>query len=341
MTGRTLQEIAQMVSGVVVGQDNPVIFGATNIEEAGEQQITFAVPPHLEKAAKSCAAAVIVPKGVKLSSDKPVVEVENPRAAFAKLLAFFMPPLDIKREISSQAFVAQSAVIGKNVAVMPFAFVDEDAVIGDNTVVYPHVYIGRQVKTGENCLFYSGVNIYAGCEIGNNVIIHSGSAIGGDGFGYVQVGREQHKVPQVGNVVLGDSVEIGCNACIDCGTTGSTIIGKGTKIDNLVHVGHNDVIGENCLLIAFVGLPGSVKVGNNVTFAGQAASVGHVTIGDNCLFAGRAGITADVPSNSVYAGFPARPHKEWLKQEAMQRKIPDLIKRIQQLEEKLKNLEEK
>ena len=339
MSSVSLHEIAEMVAGTVVGDGNPMISGATNIEEAGASEITFAVPPHLEKAARSNAAAVIVPRGIKLEGNKPAIEVENPRAAFAVLLKHFSPPIAIKREVDKLASVAQSANLGKNIAIMPFAVVDEHAVIGDNTIVYPHVYVGRNVKIGDDCLLYSSVSIYKDCVLGNNTIVHSGAVIGGDGFGYVEVAKQHHKVPQVGNVVIGDDVEIGCNACIDRGTTGSTVIGKGTKIDNLVHVGHNDVIGENCVLVAFVGLPGSVKVGNNVTFAGQAASVGHVTIGDNCLFAGRAGITADVPSNSFYSGFPARPHKDWLKQEAMQRKIPDLMKRLQQLEQKIKDLQ--
>lgn len=340
MSGKNLHEIAELVAGKIIGTENPIIFGATNIEDAGSTEITFAVPPHIEKAAKSKAGAVIIPHGIELPSAKPAIAVENPRVAFAKLLEIFQPPVEIERTVHPLAFVAENAVIGKNVAVMPFAVVEEEAVIGDNSIIYPHSYVGRKVKIGENCLFYSNTSIYDRCIIGNNVIIHSGAVIGGDGFGYVEIAREHHKVPQVGNVVIGDNVEIGCNSCIDRGTTGSTIIGKGTKIDNLVHVGHNDVIGENCILVAFVGLPGSVKVGNNVTFAGQAATVGHITIGDNCLFAGKAGVISDVPSNSVYAGFPARPHKEWLKQEAMQRKIPDLIKRLQKLEDKIKTFDE-
>jgi UDP-3-O-[3-hydroxymyristoyl] glucosamine N-acyltransferase len=205
-------------------------------------------------------------------------------------------------------------------------------------VIYPHAYVGRGCKIGRDCLIYSNASVYAGCQIGDRVTIHSGAAIGGDGFGYVDIGRERRKVPQVGNVVLGDDVEVGCNACIDCGTTGSTLVGKGTKIDNLVHVGHNDIIGENCLLIAHVGLSGSVRVGNNVTFAGQAATVGHIKIGDNCVFGGRAGVISDVPDNSVYAGFPARPHKDWLRQEALQRRLPELFKHLRELEAKVEKL---
>ncbi len=340
MKGKTLQEIASLVGGDVVGDSSILICGATNIEEAGSAQITFAVPPHIEKAAKSQAAAVIIPKNIEFPVGKPLIIVENPRAAFALLLELFSPPINVKREIHNSAIVPKSATIGKNVAILPYAVLGENVVIGDNSIIYPHTYIADNCHIGKNCIIYSSVSIYAACEIGDNVTVHSGTVIGGDGFGYVTIGREHKKVPQVGNVIIADNVEIGCNTCIDCATTGSTIIGKGTKIDNLVHIGHNDVIGENCFLIAFVGLPGSVKVGNNVTFAGQAAAVGHINIGDNCVFAGRAGVTADVPSNSVYAGFPARPHKEWLKQEAVLRKVPDMLKKITELEKLVKKLQD-
>ena len=338
---KSLGEIAKLINGKLVGDADIVIHGATNLEEAGEQEITFAVPPYLDKVDKSLAAAFILPSNIERSFTKPVILVDNPRIAFAEILEMFSPALEVQREIHPTAFVASSAKIGKNVAIMPCAVVDEDCVIGDDTVIYPHVYVGRGTKVGKGSIFYSNVSIYANCQIGDRVILHSGAVIGGDGFGYVTIEGKHRKVPQVGNVILGDDVEIGCNSCIDCGTTGSTVVGNGTKIDNLVHVAHNDIIGENCFLVAHVGISGSVKVGNNVTMAGQVATAGHITIGDNCVFAGRSGITRDVPSNSVYAGFPARPHKEWLKQEVMQRKLPEMFKKLNELELKIKNLEEK
>lgn len=338
---KSLGEIAKLIDGKLIGDPDVMIYGATNLEDAGEQQITFAVAPYLDKAQKSFAAAFILPSDIETTFSKPVILVDNPRVAFAKVLEMFSPLLEVKKEIHSSAFVASSAKIGKNVAIMPYAFVDEDCVIGDGVIIYPHVYIGRGTKVGSGSIFYSNVSIYANCQIGDRVILHSGAVIGGDGFGYVTIEGKHRKVPQVGNVVLGDDVEIGCNSCVDCGTTGSTFIGNGTKIDNLVHVAHNDIIGENCFLVAHVGISGSVKVGNNVTMAGQVATSGHITIGDNCVFAGRSGITRDVPSNSVYAGFPARPHKEWLKQEVMQRKLPEMFKKLNELEMKLKKLEDK
>jgi len=171
------------------------------------------------------------------------------------------------------------------------------------------------------------------------VIVHSGAVIGSDGFGFVTIGGRHHKVPQVGNVVIEDDVEIGANAAIDRATTGSTVVKRGTKIDNLVHLAHNVVIGENCFLVAFTGIAGSTKVGNNVTFAGQSGAVGHITIGDNCVFAGKSGAAGDVPPGSFYAGFPARPHKEWLRGEAAVRRLPDLVKKVQAMEKRLAELE--
>ncbi len=341
MVKKTLEEIAGLVGGQLSGFGNPDIYGVTNIEEATEREITFAVPPHLGKAAKSKAGAVILPKDAGADFPKPAILVDNPRAAFARMLELFNPPLRVTREVHPAAVVSPEAQIGKNVAIMPGAVVDAGAVVGDGSVLYPHTYVGKDVKLGKDCLLYPSVTIYDGCQLGDRVVLHSGAAIGGDGFGYVTIEGRHRKVPQVGNVILGDDVEIGCNSCVDCGTTGSTIIGKGTKVDNLVHVAHNDIIGENCFLVAHVGISGSVKVGNNVTMAGQVATSGHLTIGDNCVFAGRSGITNDVPSNSVYAGFPAQPHKDWLKQQVLQKKLPDLMRRISELELKIERFENK
>ena len=224
-------------------------------------------------------------------------------------------------------------------AILPFAYVAEDAEIGDNTVIYPHVYVGRHTKIGADCTLYSNVTVREDCVVGDRVILQAGCVIGGDGFGYITANGKHTKVLQTGNVVLGDDVEIGCNTCIDRATVDSTVIGKGTKIDNLVHVGHNDIIGENCILVAHVGISGSVTVGNNTTFGGQAATAGHLKIGSNCTFAGRTGIISDVPDNVVWAGFPAQPHVDWLRQTANERKLGAALKRLRQLEKTVEALE--
>lgn len=335
---KSLTEIAHMLGGAVLGETDPEITGVTNIEDAGPTDITFAVPPHLAKAAASAAAAVIVPPTVT-EYPKPAIRVDNPRLAFTKVLELFIPPPAVKREIHPTAVIGDHVRLGHNVAVMAYSVVADNAVIGDNTILYPHTYLGSGTEVGNDSLLYANATVYAGCKLGNRVIVHSGAVIGSDGFGFVTVAGRHHKVPQVGTVIIEDDVEIGANTTIDRATTGSTLVKKGTKIDNLVHLAHNVVIGENCLLIALTGIAGSAKVGNNVTFAGQSGSAGHLTIGDNCVFAAKAGITGDVPPNSFYAGFPARPHREWLKAEAGARKVPDLAKRVQALEARIAELE--
>lgn len=334
-----LREVAALVNGIVLGDDAIEIGGVTNIEEAGASDIVFAVPPHLEKAAACQAAAVIIPLNIE-EYPKPAIRVDNPRIAFTRLLEHFMPRPTIERGVHPSAVLGSRVQLGRNVAIMAQVVIADDVVIGDNTVIYPHTYIGQDVQIGSDTLIHSNVSIREGSRIGERVVIQNGAVIGSDGFGFVPIEGRHYKVPQIGNVVLEDDVEVGANTAIDCATTGSTIIRRGTKIDNLVHVAHNVVIGENCFLVALTGIAGSTKVGNNVTFAGQVGSAGHLRIGDNCVFAARTGIIGDVAAGSFYAGFPARPHKEWLRAEAHINKLPEMMKKIKQLEKRLADIEE-
>lgn len=335
---KTLREIADLINGVLLGDGDIEITGVTNIEDAAATDIAFAVAPHLEKAAQSVAAAVIIPSTIT-EFGKPAIRVENPRVAFVSLLKLFTPQIEVEPGIHATAVVGEDVSIGENVSIMAYAVVADGVKIGNNTVVYPHTYIGNSAIVGSDSLIYPNVTIGAGCHIGNRAIIHSGAVVGSDGFGFITVGGRHQKVPQVGNVLIEDDVEIGANVTIDRATTGSTVVKCGTKIDNLVHLAHNVVIGENCFLVAQTGIAGSVKVGNHVTFAGQSGSAGHLTIGDNCVFAARSAPISDVPAGSFYAGFPARPHKEWLRSEASANKMPDLIKKVRDLEKRLAAIE--
>jgi len=338
---KTLQELTNFLQGQLEN-DNPslTITGVNGLVEAGPRDISFAVPPYVEHCHLSKAGVLVLSQSDPLPDGRPVIRVENPRASFAELLELFRAPEEIPRVISERAFVSPKAKIGQNVAIQPFSVVEDGAEIGDDTIIYPQVYVGRKVKVGKGCLLYPKATIRENCVLGDRVILQSGCVIGGDGFGFVTTNGKHTKVLQTGNVVLGDDVEVGCNTCIDRATVDSTVVGAGTKIDNLVHLGHNDIIGENCLLVAHVGISGSVTVGHNCTFGGQAATVGHIKIGDNCTFAGRAGIIGDVPSGSVLAGFPAQPHKDWLREEANLRKVSSLVKRVKALEKELENLKE-
>lgn len=331
---KTLSEIAELIGGNVLGNGELEITGVTNIEEAGAAQITFAVPPHLAKAAVSAAGAVIIPDS-ETQFAKPAIRVANPRVAFASLLEIFMPRPEVARGIHPSAVVGAKAQIGNNAAIMAHVVIEDGAVIGDNVVIYPHAYIGADTVIGADTLIYPNVTVRENCRLGERVILNSGAVIGSEGFGFVTIDRRHRKVPQVGNVILEDDVEVGANAAIDRATTGSTIVRRGTKIDNLVHIGHNDVVGENCFFVAQTGISGSVTVGDNVVFAGQTGSAGHLTIGDNCVFAARSGIISDVPSGSFFAGFPARPHSEWIRAQAALVKLPEYQKKIRLLEKRL------
>lgn len=342
MMEKTVRELAEFLHGKLENDAPELkVTGVNGLVEAGANDISFAVPPHVEHCHLSKAGVMVLAfDDPALPDNRPVIRVENPRAAFAALLELFRHRAEVERVVSDKAYIAPSAKIGKDVAIMPFAYIDEGAEIGEGTVIYPHVYVGRNVKVGSNCLFYPSSTIREGCVLGNKVVLQSGAVIGGDGFGYItdkKTGKHSF-VLQAGNVVLEDEVEIGSNSCIDRATAGSTVVGAGTKIDNLVHLGHNDVLGKNCLVVAHVGISGSVTVGDNCVFAGQVGTVGHITIGNNCQFAGRTGITHNIPDNSVCAGFPAQPYKEWLKQEASLRKVGDLLKKVKELEKALAEL---
>jgi UDP-3-O-[3-hydroxymyristoyl] glucosamine N-acyltransferase len=335
---KSLAEIAALVKGTLQGEANIVITGVTNIEEAAEGDITFAVAPHLDKAEKSQATAIIIPDSAPEFS-KPAIRVSNPRAAFAQLLQVFTPPPQVERGIHPTAVIGRGVKLGKNSSVMACAVLAEGAVIGDNAVIYPHVYVGAEAVIGSDTILYPNVTVREKCVVGSRVILHSGAVIGSDGFGFVTVEGKHMKVPHVGIVVIEDDVEIGANTTVDRGTTGSTVVKRGTKIDNLVHLAHNVVVGEDCYLVAQTGIAGSARIGNRVTFAGQSGSAGHLSVGDNCVFAARAAVISDVPAGSFYAGFPARPHKEWLRAEAAVRKLPELMKKLQSMEKRLAAVE--
>lgn len=337
---KTLEEIAGIVGGKIIGDKSITITGVTNIALARENDIIFAVEPHLPEAEACQAGAVIIPDDVEAFA-KNAILVKDPRTAFSKLMELFTPALEIERGISERAHVGKQVKIGKNVAIMAFAVVDDYAEIGDDVILYPHTYIGQHASIGAETLLYPNVTVREFCKIGQRVIIHSSTVIGADGFGFITKDGVHTKVPQVGNVIVEDDVEIGAHVGIDRATMGSTMIGRGTKIDNLVHIGHNCEIGANNLIVAQTGIAGSTIVGHNVIFGGQTGVVGHIHIGSNTVLAARSGPIADIPENGFYAGFPARPHQEWLRSEAAAKKLPEMRKQMKALEKRLQKLEDK
>ncbi len=337
---KTLGEIAALVNGRVAGNDAIEICGLDNIEDAGPGDLTFAVEPHIEEAKMAKAAAVMLPEGVE-DFPLPAIYVEDPRASFAILLEVFAPKLEFPQGVSPKAHIGEDVKLGEDVVILPFAVVDDHTVIGDRVIVYPHAYIGQYVEIGEDSVIYSNVTVRERCRVGKRCIIHSSAVIGSDGFGFTTKDGVHTKVPQVGNVILEDDVEIGAHDGIDRAAMGSTIIGKGTKIDNLVHVGHNCKLGPGCLIVAQTGISGSTTVGHHVTFGGQVGTVGHIHIGANSVYAARSGITNNMPDGFFGAGFPAQPHGEWLRMQANMKQLPELRKKIRQLERQLEEYEKR
>ena len=337
---KTVKELAQFLGGTVIGDENREISDVKGLAEAGSDDISFAVEPYTEYLPQVHAGAVITEKEYP-AGNNTLVLVENPRLAFSKLLELFHPRQSVQKGIHSTAVVDESAKIGENTAVMAYAVIGKNVNIGAGSVIYPYVFIGDNVTIGVNAAIYPGAVIMENTVMGDNAVIRAHAVIGGEGFGFATKDGKHTRIPQIGNVTIGDDVEIGACTTIDNGTLGSTKVGRGTKIDNLVHLGHNVEIGEDCFVIAQTGIAGSTKVGNHVTFAGQTGCTGHITIGDNVTFAGKSGIVGNVASNTINAGFPARPHIEWSRTQVYIKKLPDLAKTVKALEKRIAELEEK
>lgn len=335
---KSVRELAEILQGTLEN-DNPElrITGVNGLVEAGPTEVSFAVPPYVDECHRSRAGVMILAPGDRLLPDRPVIRVSSPRVAFATLLELFRPQEQVVREISTKAYLADDVKLGNNVAVMAFAYIDRGVEIGDGCVIYPHCYIGRNVRLGRDCVLYPNSVVRENCVLGERVILQPGAVIGGDGFGYVSQPDGSHtKVLQTGYVVLEDDVEVGCNSTVDRATVGQTVVGKGTKIDNLVHIGHNVTVGKNCFFCGQVGVAGSTAIGDSNTFAGQTAVNGHIKIGNNNVFAGRTGVTRSVGDGRQYGGFPERPIKEWMRLEARLSRMDDLVRRLRILEEKVR-----
>lgn len=332
-----LSEIATLVQGELVSEFDHEITGITNLVDATANDLSFAVPPHMESAQQSQAAAIIVGLDTEVFA-KPHIKVSNPRMAFALLLDLFYGYKRPAPGIHPAASVSATARIGNGVTIMANAVVDDGAEIDDGCVLYPGVYVGNNSKVGEKTILFANVVVYYGCNIGARCVLHAGVVIGADGFGFVTDNGIHHKVPQIGNVIIEDDVEIGANTTVDRAATGSTIVGAGTKLDNLVQLGHNVKMGKGCLAAAFSGISGSTIIGDYCTFGGQSATTGHLTIGSNCVFAARSAVTTDVPDKSFMAGYPLKPYKQWMRDMVAYGKLSEMMLKIKELEKKFNKL---
>jgi UDP-3-O-[3-hydroxymyristoyl] glucosamine N-acyltransferase len=338
----TLKQIADKLGGEVVGPAELVIGGVSSYESAGESDLTFADSRRLLPAAEqSRAAAVIVPRDIE-SSLKPIIRTDNPRLAFAQALELFWPRRRPLPGIHPTAVVGAEVEIGPGVYVGPNVVIGDAVKLGSRAEVHALTSLGDEVEVGDDTIIHPRVSVYHRVRIGKRCIIHSGCVIGADGFGFVRADDGAYvKVPQVGTVIIEDDVEIGANCAIDRATTDATIVGRGTKFDNLVQVGHNVKIGRNCIIIAQVGISGSVEVGDGAVLAGQAGIADHLTIGASATVCAQAGVMGNVLPHTIVSGYPARPHKQQLRAEAALLKLPEALVELRALRRRIEELEER
>ena len=331
----TTAEIAKLLAGEVLGDANATLTGFASADTAKLGDLTFAETDEFFAAAENSAATAIIAGKNSSSTRKIVIRVENPRIAFAKALAVFFPEPKFASGVHSSAVVAASAQIDPTAHIGPHCTIGERVKIGANVVLQSGNFIGDDSVLGDETNLFPNVTIYSRTQIGKRVRIHSGTVIGSDGFGYVFDSGFHRKVPQVGNVVIGDNVEIGSNSSVDRAALGSTVIGKGTKIDNLVQVAHNVEIGEHCILCAQVGIAGSAKVGNYVVMAGQVGIAGHLKIGNQVTVGSKSGVMHNIPDGEQWLGAPAQPDKQAKRIMIAMQRLPDLFKKIAAWEKKL------
>jgi UDP-3-O-[3-hydroxymyristoyl] glucosamine N-acyltransferase len=331
----TTAEIAAHLQGEVLGDANAALKGFAPADRAQAGDLTFAEnETYFARAEQSAVTAIIADKRFT-SARKILIRVADARIAFAKTLELFFPEPKFAAGIHPTAVIAKSAHIDSTAHIGPFCVIGERVRVGARSVLQGGNFVGADSKIGADANLFPNVTIYPQTEIGRRVRIHSGTVIGADGFGYVLDGGVHRKVPQAGNVILGDDVEIGANVAIDRGALGPTIIGKGTKVDNLVQIAHNVEIGEHCLLVSQSAIAGSSKLGNYVVIAGQVGIAGHVKIGNQVIIAAQSGVMTDLPDGGKFWGTPVLPDKEMKRQVIAQRKLPELLKRVAELESKL------
>lgn len=336
----TLGEIATLVGGTVVGDSSTRITGLNGIREAVSGELTFVSDrKYLTYLETTGASAVVVTRDVA-TCDKPLVQVDDPRQAMLAILLQVQSELQSSLDgIDATAKVADSAHIGANTGIGPFVVVDEHAVIGDSAVIHAGCYVGRDTHIGPGSVLYPNVTVRERVTLGARCVLHSGVVIGSDGFGFAQHRGRQVKIPQIGTVVIGDDVEIGANSAIDRATFGITLVGNGTKIDNLVQIGHNVRIGTNCIICGNAGIAGSAVLGNNVTIGAGSGVAGHIELADGVVVAAYSGVTKSMPAGAVVFGYPALEIERGRRMQGALRQLPEALRRLKSLEERCAQLE--
>lgn len=341
---KSLRELADCVGGKVIGDDKVSICRVAAIEEAGAGDITFLAHPRYRPHLATCkASAIIIGPEVAApgadSSRRNFLQVTQPYIAFAKILQIFSSLPEYDGRISPHASIDPTAVLDDGVTVFPYVFAGKGVKVKRGTVLFPGVFLGDGVEVGEECRLHPQVTVREGCRVGNRVILHAGVVIGSDGFGYAGEGRERVKIPQVGIVEIEDDVEIGANTTVDRATLGRTVIRRGTKIDNLVQIAHNVIVGEDSIIAAQTGIAGSTRIGREVILAGQVGVVNHVEIGDKARIGPKSGIPRSVPPGALLSGgIAAAPHHEWIKVMTLLPNLAKLWSDVRRLERKVAGL---
>ena len=338
------KEIALFLKGEIIGNPDVTVSNFAKIEEGKPGTITFlANPKYTHYIYESQSDIILVnndfipEKEIKAT----LIKVPNAYAALASLLEMVNNAAPKKSGIEEMSFVAPSAKLGKDVYVGAFAYIGENATIGDGCKIYPHTYIGDNSTIGNNTTAYSGAKVYHGCIVGDNCILHSGSVIGADGFGFSNEGGVYHKIPQMGNVILENDVEIGANTTVDRAVMGSTIIHQGVKLDNLIMIAHNCEVGKNTAMAAQVGIAGSTKIGEYCVFGGQVGIGGHISIGNKVQVGAQSGIISNIKDGAEIMGAPAIPVKSFFKSSIIVPKLPDMYRQLSNLEKEIEALKKK
>jgi len=345
----TLAELGARVGGVVAGDGAIEIAQVAPLEDAGPGDISFFSNKKYRQAFEaSRAGAVVVEPEEEVPAGRAVLRTKNAYLAFAKISTLFHPPVQAMPAVAEQAYVHPSARVHPSAEVMPFAFVGPGATVGARCVLFPGVYVGPGALLGDDCVLWPNAVVRDRCVLGKRVVLEPGCVVGSDGFGFAfdpegegGSGPRHYKVPQIGIVVVEDDVELGANTCVDRATLGKTVVGRGAKIDNLVQLAHNVQVGPLSILVSQVGIAGSTKLGAGVIAAGQVGIVGHVTIGDGAQLAAQSGIMNDIEAGATVLGSPSRDKGEYLRVQAALSKLPELLKRVRELEKHIEKLEGK
>jgi len=336
----TLAELALRVAGRVAGDAAVVVEGLKPLEEAGPCDLALLALPAYRKAAGDCAAGALLTTEDLAPRGRNALVVADPYRALAELVGLFHPPEEPPPEgVSDRAWVAPTARIGTGCSVAPMAVVGPRCVLGERVRLHSGVVLAEECEIGDDSVLHPGVAVYAGTRIGRRVIVHSGAVLGSDGFGYVVVEGRHRKIPQVGRLVVADDVEIGANVAVDRGSLGDTVIGRGTKIDNLVQVAHNVRIGEDSVLAGQSGVAGSSRLGRGVTLAGQSGVAGHLSLGDEVVVASKSAVYCDLPARAFVAGVPAVDHRAWKRAVVSLSRLDALRSEVRSLRRRLEELE--